>query len=100
MKTGSVAAVSPAFDERMRQNLAADVKTPSRKLIVHGRQDNVVLVGQSDVAVKRLCSLGNSVNYRVLKDATHYTTMTQGFSEVLQWMGATKAGTQVSTDCR
>lgn len=100
MKTGSVAAVSPAFDERMRQNLAADVKTPSRKLIVHGRQDNVVLVGQSDVAVKRLCSLGNSVNYRVLKDATHYTTMAQSFSEVIQWMGAARAGTQVSSDCR
>lgn len=100
MKTGSVSSVSPAFDERMRQNLTADVKTASKKMIMHGRLDNVVLVGQSDVAVKRLCSLGNSVSYRVLPDATHYNTMVKGFSETLSWMKAVQSGGVLQNGCR
>lgn len=100
MRTGSVASVSRAFDRRLQENLTADTKTSSKKAIYHGDLDNVVLPAQSQDAVRRLCLLGNEVNYRRYADATHYNTMTKSYNDTINWMKAVWAGTQVPNDCR
>jgi pimeloyl-ACP methyl ester carboxylesterase len=99
MKTGSVSSVSKDFDARMRENLTADVKTTSKKLINHGKLDNVVLMSQSDVAAERLCSLGNNLTYRKYSDATHYNTMTKSFADTLNWMKLVWAKADVVDTC-
>lgn len=99
MKQGTLAQITPGFNDRLTQNLAADVKTSSAKLINHGRLDNVVLPTQSDAARKRLCQLGNQVTYRQYPDATHYTTMVKSFQETINWMKAVRAGSSVPRDC-
>ncbi len=98
MKTGSIASISPNFDKRMVENLTADTKTPSRKLINHGKQDNVVLPAQSEAALKRLCSLGSPTALR-LYDATHYTTMAKSFADTLAWMQAVRSNAATLDSC-
>ncbi|MFO0955657.1 MAG: alpha/beta fold hydrolase [Candidatus Saccharibacteria bacterium] len=100
MRTGSVASVAPSFDARMVENLTANTKTSSRKLINHGKLDNVVLPSQSDAAVKRLCSLGSPVSYRQYPDATHYNTMLKSFNDTLNWMKAVRTGGTTSSECK
>ena len=100
MKTGSVASVSRAFDQRMQENLTADTKTLSKKAIFHGDLDNVVLPAQSQDAVTRLCQLGNTVAYKRYADATHYTTMTRSYNDTINWMKAVFTSTQLPSDCK
>lgn len=99
MQRGTIAQIAPGFNDRMVQNLAADVKTSSNKLINHGKLDNVVLPTQSDSARKRLCSLGNQVTFRQYADATHYNTMIKSFQDTINWMKAVRVGTSVPRDC-
>jgi len=100
MRTGSVAAVSKAFDQRMQENLTADTKTSSNKAIFHGDLDNVVLPAQSQDAVTRLCQLGNTVAYKRYADATHYTTMTRSYNDTINWMKAVFTSAQLPSDCK
>lgn len=100
MQTGSVASISKEFDARMQENLTADVKTDSKKAIFHGQLDNVVLPGQSQDAVSRLCRLGSAVTFKRYPSATHYTTMAQSFNDSVNWMRAVGAGTQTPNDCQ
>ncbi len=99
-RQNSLAQYSPQLTIRLMQNLTADVKTDSRKLINHGKLDNVVLPGQSDIAFKRLCGLGNAVNYRLYADATHYSTMARSYVDTVNWLKTVLAGAAPPSDCR
>jgi hypothetical protein len=100
MKTGSVASVAPDFDARMRENLTADTKTDSKKLINHGKLDNIVLPAQSDIAAERLCRLGNNLIYRKYPDATHYNTMVKSYNDTISWMKSVWANANLVDTCR
>lgn len=99
MRDGTLAQFAPTFNDRLVQNLAADVKTSSHKLINQGRLDNVILPSQSESARKRLCQLGNSVTFREYGDATHYNTMLKSFQDTLSWMQAVSSGEAVPQNC-
>lgn len=100
MKTGSVASVAKDFDARMRENLTADTKTDSKKLINHGKLDNLVLPAQSDITAERLCRLGNNLTYRKYPDATHYNTMVKSYNDTISWMKSVWANTNIVDTCR
>ncbi len=99
MRDGTLAQFVPTFNDRLVQNLAADVKTSSRKLINQGKLDNVIFPSQSETARKRLCQLGNSVTFREYGDATHYNTMAKSFQDTLNWMKAVDSGDAVPQNC-
>ena len=100
MKSGSLQAFNPTFDQQLQSNLAGAVKTSRPKLINHGKLDNVVLPAQSDSAVKRMCGLGESVVYKIYPDATHYNTMAKSFDDTLVWMKAVLSGSTPTSTCK
>lgn len=89
------------FQEAMEKNGVGDQKTTSAKLINQGRLDNVVLTGQQEAFIPKLCRASKgTAGLKVYPNATHYNIMVQSFRDTLTWMQAVDSGRPTLNSCR
>jgi len=113
-KTGNIANNSAymQFANDMTANIVGTVKTRTPKLINQGQYDNVVLSRQSRAGYQRMCSSGNSTNFKEYSTSPyaiqvynpkglvdHYQTMNASFKDTLGWMQARMVDTPLVGSC-
>ncbi|TAK89729.1 hypothetical protein EPO04_01325 [Patescibacteria group bacterium] len=81
-------------------NAVGDQKTTTAKLINQGAHDNVILVGQQQAVMPKLCANSKGpVNLRVYPGATHYNVMVQSFRDTTIWMQSIIGNRLPITNC-
>lgn len=99
MLSGNWAAFSD-FSKDLETNAVGDQKTTSAKLINQGGQDNVILTGQQQSFMPKVCQNSRGpVNLKVYPVATHYTIMVQSFRDTTTWMQNIVNGKPPVTNC-
>jgi pimeloyl-ACP methyl ester carboxylesterase len=92
LKDATSSSPDAAWTRVLRRNDAAGatVKVPS--MIVHGAEDNLLPVTDSEAAYDRLCSLRSNVRLRVYSSETHLSVPKASASYVVRWMEDRLAG--------
>lgn len=96
LKDATSSSPDAAWTRVLRRNDAAGatVKVPS--MIVHGAEDNLLPVTDSEAAYGRLCSLRSNVRLRVYSSETHLSVPKASASYVVRWMEDRLAGKRAS----
>lgn len=90
----------PDLGRDLEANAVGDQKTTSAKLINQGGQDNVILTGQQQAVMPKICQNSRGpVNMKVYPTATHYTIMVQSFRDTTTWMQNIINGKPPITSC-
>lgn len=85
----------------LAKNAVGDQKTDSAKLINQGQQDNVILTGQQDAFMPKLCQASKGpAKLTVYPQANHYNIMVQGFSDTVSWIRTLQSGGQAPSSCQ
>lgn len=100
LKTGALSPEYSKLFNLMKENQVWDQPTRTPKLINQGGKDNVILPGQSQEAIAKICS--NSTGQGSLKvytEATHYNIIALSFNDTLSWIEALNSGRPIPNDC-
>ena len=101
LRTNTLANFNANLANNLATNIAGDAKTATAKLIVRGALDNVILPAQENETYKRICSNSTGpFSMQTYATATHYNTMYQGFSSVVNWISQITKGGNVSNNCQ
>jgi len=90
----------PQLNKDLEANSVGDQKTTTAKLINQGALDNVILPGQQQAFLPKVCKNSRGpVNLKVYPGATHYNVMVQSFRDTTNWMKAIVDGNPPVTGC-
>lgn len=88
------------FSQALDKNEVGDQQTTSAKLINQGQQDNVILPGQQDYVLPKICrNSEGTVGYKLYPTATHYSVMVQSFQDTVNWMKTVTSGQTTTSAC-
>lgn len=88
------------FSQALDENEVGDQDTASAKLINQGQRDNVILHGQQEYVLPKICrNSQGAVGYKLYPSADHYNIMVQSFGDTIVWMKAVTAGQPTTSAC-
>ncbi len=93
-------ARTPIWREYVALNTPGSQPTDAPILVMQGEADEIVLPWTTDAFVRRLCQLGNTVNYKRYDGATHFTVVKPARPDLLAWMADRIAGRPAPSICR
>ena len=93
-------ARTPIWREYIALNTPGSLPTNAPILVMQGEADEIVLPWTTDAFVRRLCQLGNTVNYKRYDGATHFTVVKPARPDLLAWMADRIAGRPAPSICR
>jgi len=93
-------ARTPIWREYVALNTPGSQPTAAPILVMQGEADEIVLPWTTDAFVRRLCQLGNTVNYKRYDGATHFTVVKPARPDLLAWMADRIAGRPAPSICR
>jgi len=100
---GQVIAHSPAdvapFPALMQANTPGSIAMPVPMFVAQGDKDDTVLQPFTDTFVKRECTHGSTVVYRVYPGTDHYTVRDASRSDMIAWMADRVAGRPAPSNC-
>ena len=92
------ADVAP-FPQIMQRDTAGLVKTSAPLLVLQGLADDIVYKTFTDMYVKRVCAIGDTVEYRTFSGVDHYGGVKASKLDVLSWIDQRLAGDAAPSTC-
>lgn len=89
----------PAWVTRLDENSPGNIPTAFPILLIQGQEDRVVPILLTNVLEKRLCEIGNQVDYRVFPGYGHNDSTEKNMPLMLEWTAQRFAGEPASTTC-
>ena len=89
----------PDWSLRLDENSPGNVITGVPILLIQGEADTVVPILLTNVLAKRLCEVGDEIDYQVFPDFGHNDSTQQNMSLMLDWTAARFAGEPAATSC-
>ena len=79
----------PAWREHLEENTPGGTRAAAPLLIVHGSADEVIPIDTTRVVVRRLCQVGDTVEFRIIEGADHGDPLwAEGrLEELALWIG-------------
>lgn len=87
---------SEGWQETITENTPGRNETPAPILLVHGEADQVVPVAVSRLLFSRVCGLGGVAELQTYPGADHVGALPAARSDVLGWIDARNAGTEIA----
>ncbi len=89
----------PDWTVRLDENSPGNVVTGVPILLIQGEADTVVPILLTNALAKRLCEIGDEIDYQVFPDFGHNDSTEQNMSLMLDWTAARFAGEPAATSC-
>lgn len=89
----------PDWTARLQENSPGNVVTGVPILLIQGEADTVVPILLTNALAKRLCGIGDEVDYRVFPDFGHNDSTQQNMGLMLDWTAARFSGEPAATSC-
>ncbi|HEY3671089.1 MAG TPA: lipase family protein [Acidimicrobiia bacterium] len=89
----------PPFPDIFVADTPGAVATAAPQLVYQGLSDDVVYKVFTDAYVKKVCAIGNTVDYQTFSGKDHYEENAAAEKDVLEWMQARLAGTAAPSTC-
>ena len=89
----------PPFPDLFAMDTPGTVRTAAPMLVYQGLSDDVVYKVFTDAYVKKVCALGNTVDYQTFSGKDHYEENEAAEKDVLEWMQARLAGIAAPSTC-
>ncbi len=84
---------------RLDENSPGNVITGVPILLIQGEADTVVPILLTNALAKRLCEVGDEIDYQVFPGFGHNDSTQQNMSLMLDWTAARFAGEPAATSC-
>jgi pimeloyl-ACP methyl ester carboxylesterase len=89
----------PDWVTRLSENSPGNVGTDVPILLIQGQADTVVPILLTNVLYRRLCDIGNEIDYRVFEGYGHNDSTEKNMPLMLEWTAARFAGQPAATSC-
>jgi len=89
----------PAWATRLVENTPGKMPIRAPIFVAQGTEDPIVLPATTQTFVKRLCDLGNTVEFKTYPGAKHLNIDTYAHTDVLAWMLARLRGDPAPSTC-
>ncbi|MDH3652959.1 MAG: lipase family protein [Myxococcales bacterium] len=89
----------PDWSLRLDENSPGNVITGVPILLIQGEADTVVPILLTNVLAKRLCAIGDEIDYQVFPGFGHNDSTQQNMTLMLDWTAARFAGEPAATSC-
>jgi hypothetical protein len=87
------------WPEIFAKDTPGSVATKAPQLVYQGESDDVVYKVFTDAYVKKVCAIGNTVDYQTFSGKDHYEENDAAEKDVLEWMQARLAGVAAPSTC-
>jgi alpha-beta hydrolase superfamily lysophospholipase len=92
-------ATVPAWAARLVENTPGQVPIRAPIFVAQGSDDPIVLLETTELFVKKMCALGNVVQFKIYPGARHLNIDTYAHADVLAWMQARLRGEPPPSNC-
>jgi len=92
------ADVAP-FPALFARDSAGNVPTAAPQFVYQGKSDDVVYKVFTDAYVKKVCAMGNTVEYTTFGGKDHYEENAAAEQQILQWIQGRFAGAAAPSNC-
>jgi len=89
----------PPFPELFARDSAGNVATAAPQFVYQGKSDDVVYKVFTDAYVKKVCGMGNTVEYTTFGGKDHYEENAAAEQQILQWIQGRFAGAAAPSNC-
>lgn len=89
----------PPFPELFARDSAGNVPTAAPQFVYQGKSDDVVYKVFTDAYVKKVCGMGNTVEYTTFGGKDHYEENDAAATQILQWIRGRFAGEAAPSSC-
>jgi pimeloyl-ACP methyl ester carboxylesterase len=89
----------PAWKTRLDENSPGNTVTEVPILLIQGESDMVVPILLTNVLAKRLCAIGDELDYRVFPEFGHNDSTLMNMDLMLEWTADRFAGLPAATTC-
>jgi len=92
------ADVAP-FPELFTRDSAGNVATTAPQFVYQGKSDDVVYKIFTDAYVKKVCAMGNTVQYATFGGKDHYEENAAAEQQILAWIQGRLSGEPAPSNC-
>jgi hypothetical protein len=89
----------PPFPDLFARDSAGNVTTAAPQFVYQGKSDDVVYKIFTDAYVKKVCAMGNTVEYTTFGGKDHYEENAAAEQQILAWIQGRFAGATAPSNC-